>query len=134
MPAPAPAGPYPSALSTFDGGDPNGNWLLYIADDQGGGNGFIINNPTLTIQTMDVTPPETTITKKPKTGFKAQWRRSSSSRTSLVRRSSARWTPRSSSRAARLKLKKLKFGKHKFQVRAIDAAGNVTRARHGRSG
>ncbi|MEZ5285745.1 MAG: Ig-like domain-containing protein [Vicinamibacterales bacterium] len=33
LPAPAPPGPYPSALSTFRGTDPNGTWMLYIEDD-----------------------------------------------------------------------------------------------------
>jgi subtilisin-like proprotein convertase family protein len=125
MPAPAPAGPYPSALSTFDGGDPNGNWLLYITDDQGVGNGFIINDPTLTITTTDVTPPETTITKKPKTGFKRtskiKFTSNEAGATFQCKVDSKKFKPCSSP----LKLKNLKFGKHKFQVRAIDAAGNV---------
>jgi uncharacterized repeat protein (TIGR01451 family)/uncharacterized delta-60 repeat protein len=33
--APAPAGTYGSTLSAFTGTDPNGDWLLYIMDDQG---------------------------------------------------------------------------------------------------
>ena len=33
MPAPAPAPSGESALSVFDGIDPNGTWKLYIADD-----------------------------------------------------------------------------------------------------
>lgn len=32
---PAPAGPYAAALSAFRGTDPNGDWKLFIVDDQG---------------------------------------------------------------------------------------------------
>lgn len=35
LPSPAPNAPYSDMLSTFDGFPPNGDWLLYINDDEG---------------------------------------------------------------------------------------------------
>jgi len=36
MPNPAPASPYPTNLSSFNGSNPNGSWSLYIRDDVDG--------------------------------------------------------------------------------------------------
>lgn len=39
--APAPAPPYGTSLSVFDGLDPNGTWQLFILDDAGGDWGYL---------------------------------------------------------------------------------------------
>jgi hypothetical protein len=41
LPPPAPAGPYPAALSTQDGGAPNGTWSLFVYDQYGGDQGSV---------------------------------------------------------------------------------------------
>jgi hypothetical protein len=38
---PAPPGPYPAAMSVFNGTDPNGPWSLFVTDDEAGGAGQI---------------------------------------------------------------------------------------------
>ena len=50
--APAPAGPYFSAMSAFKGIDPNGNWQLYVRDDSAGDFGIISNGWSLNISTV----------------------------------------------------------------------------------
>jgi subtilisin-like proprotein convertase family protein len=58
-PAPAPAGPYSTSLSAFDFTNPNGEWSLFVNDDEVGGTGFFTNRFQLQI-TTDATAPRVT--------------------------------------------------------------------------
>jgi plastocyanin/subtilisin-like proprotein convertase family protein len=58
---PAPAGPYSTALSTFNGVNPNGAWRLYAQDDQNGDTGTIAQGwcLQLTVAPVANTPTRT---------------------------------------------------------------------------
>jgi subtilisin-like proprotein convertase family protein len=64
LPAPAPAGPYATTLSAFDGTDPNGTWKLFVVDDSGGDVGRFSGGWSLEISTGSTDPqPDTTAPK-----------------------------------------------------------------------
>jgi subtilisin-like proprotein convertase family protein len=52
----APAGPYETSLSAFDGTVPDGEWRLYAHDDETGGSGFFAERFRLTITRRAGTP------------------------------------------------------------------------------
>ncbi|HEX8205683.1 MAG TPA: proprotein convertase P-domain-containing protein [Solirubrobacteraceae bacterium] len=51
FPSPAPAGPYGSSLSDFDRTDPDGEWKLWMFDDEDNDSGFLIDGYDLQIRT-----------------------------------------------------------------------------------
>ncbi len=123
MPAPAPAGPYGTSLSVFDGVNPNGNWEIYINDDAVADSGYLVDGPTVEL-TVDP-PPETTITKHPLkkvTKRKATFEFTSNEDPDVTyqcKLNSAPWRPCSSPKV----YENLRYRKHTFQVRAIDTLG-----------
>jgi subtilisin-like proprotein convertase family protein len=130
MPAPAPAGPFGTTMAAFNGASANGTWKLYINDTQAVDGGWISATPTLTFTTTatippDTIPPDTKFTKKPKTGFKTttimKFVSTEAGSHFECKIDSKKFKPCKSP----LKLKNLKLGKHKIQIRAIDGAGNV---------
>lgn len=54
FPAPAPAAPYGTALSAFNGVDPNGTWRLFIVDDAGGDFGTLAGGWSLKFTAMPI--------------------------------------------------------------------------------
>jgi subtilisin-like proprotein convertase family protein len=63
--APAPAGPYATTLSTFNGQSPNGSWSLYVFDDGPGDQGNIAGGWSLTLTTVSTTGAPPTISAIP---------------------------------------------------------------------
>ncbi|MFN2612678.1 MAG: hypothetical protein ABR536_04830 [Solirubrobacterales bacterium] len=121
--APAPAGPYPLALSTLNGATANGTWSLFVKDQGSGDVGSIAGGWSLDLQATDITPPQTVIGAKKIKGTTAKFTFSSnepgsSFQCKLDKRA---FKPCKSPK----KYKHLSAGKHKFKVRAVDAAGNV---------
>jgi len=126
FPPPAPAGDtHPLSLSAFNGGTLNGTWNLFVYDQNGGDSGSIAGGWELSI-TNDTDPPETTITKgapdklhKPKAKFRFASDEPGS--TFECKLDKQPFKPCSSPRKA----KHLDDGRHRFKVRATDAAGNT---------
>jgi len=66
--APAPSPPYGTALSIFEGTDPNGEWNLFVFDDSAGDAGQIAQGWSLLIETggtAEPSPTEPTVAPSP---------------------------------------------------------------------
>ncbi len=59
FPDPAPAGPYATSLSAFNGIDPYGTWSLYIVDDNANGSTGYVNYFELYLATSGIAPTMT---------------------------------------------------------------------------
>ena len=60
FPSPAPAKPFGSALSVFNGTSPNGNWNLFVLDEYTSGSGSISGGWSVMISTVPAPPFVTT--------------------------------------------------------------------------
>jgi hypothetical protein len=115
----------------FDGTNQNGNWSLYVIDESPSDAGILAGGWSLTITgATDSTPPETTIAKGPKDTTKkktATFIFSSSEPGSTFEcrlDGNLGFSPCTSPQ----KVRKISLGKHTFEVRATDQAGNTEAA------
>ena len=125
---PAPAGPYPVTLSAFDGKAANGTWKLFIRDENTGDGGVLAGGWSLTITApTDVTPPQTTITKRPaktttKQTAKFKFKSNEAGSTFECRLDGNLGFSRCKSPVT---VARMYPGDHRFAVRARDRFGNV---------
>lgn len=70
--APAPAGPYGASLAAFNGSDPNGEWRLFVVDDQGSDAGWIYGGWQLTLATTNASAPSLAI-RRSGAGYEVSW-------------------------------------------------------------
>jgi subtilisin-like proprotein convertase family protein len=130
MEAPAPAGPHATTMAAFNGASPNGVWNLYVRDD--GTNfdtGWLLGAPTVQVTTTTGgfngnSAPDTILTKKPRSSTKTSAKvtfTSTEASTFECKLDKKKWK----SCTSPFKVRHLKVGKHKLQVRATDLAGLV---------
>lgn len=123
FPAPAPPGPYATRLSAFRGAPATGTWQLYLLDLRQDNAGYIASPPTVRVRS-DTKPPNTKVTKRPRSSQRARAKikfisnePGSSFRCKLDKR---RWRRCSSP----LKLRHLPTGVHRLKVQAVDQSMN----------
>jgi hypothetical protein len=125
LPAPAPQLPYGDRLSAYDGASPNGTWRLFVFDDDDEDGGFLAQRPKLSITTVDVVAPDTSLTRHP---------HDTARRTAVLRFAATEAGSHFECKVDRhqfrpcdspLQLKHLGVGRHRVSVRSVDLAGNV---------
>lgn len=125
LPAPAPAGPYGTALSVLDGTDPNGDWRVYVSDDRDRGSGFLRDVQLSFDLTGPVAgPPDTAITQHPATDTRLRRAQFAFTATESpvafqCRRDDGAWR----SCTSPTRYEHLAAGRHVFRVRAVDPEG-----------
>jgi subtilisin-like proprotein convertase family protein len=125
---PAPPGSYPVLLSVFDGKAANGTWKLFVIDESTSDGGVIAGGWSLTITgPTDATPPVTTITKRPKnkTTKKTATFAFTSSEPGSTFECRLDGNLGFAPCASPVTVVRIGTGKHTFEVRARDQAGNT---------
>jgi subtilisin-like proprotein convertase family protein len=130
LPAPAPPGPYGTSLDALNGLNPNGTWRLYIHDDLREHSGYLesfqISFDLAPPADLDVIAPNSAITGHPDSRTASRRARFTFSATEVgssfaCRIDTRAWASCSSPKS----YTRLTTGRHQFQVRATDKAGNV---------
>ena len=125
-----PPPPYLNALSFLAGGSPNGDWKLFTLDDNNAFVGFVLLGWALTLEieppgAADTTPPDTQIGKGPRKKSKKRRARFEFAASEPGSAFECSLDGAGFAACASPYELKVKRGKHKLEVRAVDAAGNA---------
>ncbi len=129
LPTPAPPGPYGTSLSALVGQSPNGEWRLFVADDRNADSGYLqgfsVSFSLAPPADLDVTAPDSAITEHPDSRTKSRRAKFTFTATEVGSTFECRIDNRAwGSCASPKSYARLTTGRHQFQVRATDKAGN----------